>query len=121
MSKRYILGLIAVAVLAAAGIIAYIIMKNAPTNDPTAEIYQNGELIRTVPLSEDCEFTIICNEGSNTVTVKNGAVMISAADCPDKVCVKTGAVSGGAIPIVCLPHRLEIRVVNGNSEIDAAV
>ena len=121
MSKRYILGLIAIMVLAAAGIIAYILMKNAPTTDPIAEIYQNGELIRTLPLSEDREFTVTCAEGSNTITVKNGAVMISAADCPDKVCVKTGAVSGGAVPIVCLPHRLEIRVVNGNSEIDAAI
>lgn len=121
MSKRYILGLIAVAVLAIAGIIAYILMKNVSAENPTAEIYQNGELIHTVPLSEDCEFTVTCAGGYNTVTVKNGAVMISAADCPDKVCVKTGAVSGGAIPIVCLPHRLEIRVINGNPEIDAAV
>lgn len=121
MSKKYILGLAAIAFLAAAGIIAYILMKNAPTEAPTAEIYQNGELIRTVPLSEDCEFVVTCAEGFNTVTVKNGAVMISSADCPDKVCVKTGAVSGGAIPIVCLPHRLEIRVINGNSEIDAAI
>lgn len=121
MSKRYILGLISVAVLAIAGIIAYIMMKNVSTENPTAEIYQNGELIRTVPLSEDCEFTVTCAEGSNTVTVKDGAVMISAADCPDKVCVKTGAINGGAVPIVCLPHRLEIRVVNGDSDADAAI
>lgn len=121
MSKRYILGLIAIAVLAIAGIIVYILMKNASVKDPIAEIYQNGVLIRSLPLSEDCEFTVTCNEGFNTITVKNGAVMISEADCPDKVCVKTGAVSGGAIPIVCLPHRLEIRVINGSPEIDAAV
>lgn len=121
MSKRYILGLSAVLILAIGGIITFFLMKNSPTADPIAEIYQNGELIRTVPLSEDCEFTVTCDEGFNTVTVKNGSVMISQADCPDKVCVKTGAVSGGAVPIVCLPHRLEIRVVNGNSEIDAAV
>lgn len=113
MSKRYILGLIAVAVLAAAGIIAYIVMKSVPTVNPVAEIYQNGKLIRSVPLSEDCEFTVTCAEGYNTVTVKDGAVMISSADCPDKVCVQTGAVSGGAVPIVCLPHRLEIRVAGG--------
>lgn len=121
MSKRYILGLTAIAILAIVGIAAYIMMKNVSVKNPTAEIYQNGELIRTVSLSEDCEFTVTCSEGSNTVMVKSGAVMISAADCPDKVCVKTGAISGGAVPIVCLPHRLEIRVINGNSEIDAAV
>ncbi len=120
MDKKYIFGLIAVAVLAAAGIAAYFIMKSASTADPTAEIYQNGELIRILPLTEDCEFTVTCAEGSNTVTVKDGAVMISSADCPDKVCVRTGAISGGAVPIVCLPHRLEIRVVGGG-ELDAAV
>lgn len=113
MNKKYMAALIALLVIATAGIAVWFVMKNAERVEPMAEIIQDGKLLRTVPLSENTEFTIECAEGFNTVTVKDGAVMISQADCPDRICVKTGAVSGGAVPIVCLPHRLEIRVVNG--------
>ena len=112
MSKKYFIALGLLLVIAAAGIVVWLIMKDADRAHPTVEIIQNGTLLRTVPLSEDTEFTIKCAEGFNTVTIKDGAVMISSADCPDLICVKTGSISGGAMPIICLPHRLEIRVVN---------
>lgn len=121
MNKKYFTALGLLLVIAAAGIAVWFIMKNAEREQPTVEIIQDGKLLRTVSLSEDTEFTIECAEGFNTVTVKDGAVMISSADCPDLVCVKTGAISGGAVPIVCLPHRLEIRVVSGGEEPDAVV
>lgn len=113
MSKRYIIALTALLLAAAAGIAVWFVLKSAGREDPTAEIIQDGKLLRRVPLSENTEFTVTCADGYNTVTVKDGAIMITSADCPDKVCVKTGAISGGAVPIVCLPHRLEIRIVNG--------
>lgn len=114
MSKKYIAALVSLLVIAAAGIVIWFVMKNARRVEPMAEIFQDGKLLRTISLSENTEFTIECPEGFNTITLKDGAIMVSAADCPDRVCVKTGAISGGAVPIVCLPHRLEIRVVNGN-------
>lgn len=121
MSKKYIIALAALLLTAAAGIAVWFVMKNAEREDPTAEIIQDGKVLKTVPLSENTEFIIECDDGYNTVTVKDGAVMISAADCPDQVCVKTGAISGGAVPIVCLPHRLEIRVVDGADSVDAEI
>lgn len=120
MSKKYIIAIAALLVLAVVGIAVWFIMKNAERENPTAEIIQNGKVIKTVPLSEDTEFTITCEDGYNTVVIRNGAVMISDADCPDRVCVKTGAISGGAVPIVCLPHRLEVRVINGEG-VDALI
>lgn len=120
VSRKYIIALGALLVIAAAGIAVWFVMKGTVREDPAAEIIQDGKVIRTVSLSENTEFTVTCEGGFNTVVVKNGAVMISEADCPDKVCVKTGAISGGAVPIVCLPHRLEIRVVNGGG-LDAEV
>lgn len=120
MSKRYVIALAALLVIAAAGIAVWFVMKNVEREDPTVEIIQDGKVLKTVPLSENTEFIIECDDGYNTVIIKDGAVMISAADCPDQVCVRTGAISGGAVPIVCLPHRLEIRVVNG-AGLDARV
>ena len=113
MGKKYFIALGLLLVIAAAGIVIWFIMNSTRYNNPAAEIVQDGKLLYTVSLSEDAEFTIECAEGFNTVTVKNGAVMISFADCPDQICIKTGAISGGSVPIVCLPHRLEIRIING--------
>ena len=49
----------------------------------------------------------------NTIAVENGEVRVAAADCPDQTCVKMGALRSRALPIVCLPHHLTIRFVDG--------
>lgn len=119
MDKKTAFGVLGLILLAAGLIALWFVMRAAPVQNPAAEIYQNGELIRTVPLSEDAEFTVNCSDGYNTVTVKDGEISVTAADCPDKVCIRTGAISGGGVPIVCLPHRLEIKIVNAESYVDA--
>ncbi len=108
------------ALIAAGGITAWILMNNVEYDNPVAEIYQNSKLLRIVPLDENSEFTIKCEIGYNVITVSNGKISVSSADCPDKVCVDMGEISGGA-PIVCLPHQLEIRVVNGKSAADTDI
>ncbi|MBR2048836.1 MAG: NusG domain II-containing protein [Oscillospiraceae bacterium] len=79
-----------------------------------AEIYSGGTLIKTVALSIDQEFTV---DGRNTVTVKDGRIAVTWAECPDQYCVKRGFRSSGG-DIVCLPNRLVIRFA-GEQEIDA--
>ncbi|MCH5206890.1 MAG: NusG domain II-containing protein [Oscillospiraceae bacterium] len=118
-NKTVFFGVGILVIIAAALIAVWFLMKSSPKENPAAEIRQNGVLIKTVPLSEDAEFTVTCESGFNTVAVKNGAISVTSADCPDKVCVKTGEISGGGIPIICLPHRLEITVINGESTVDA--
>lgn len=119
MSKKLWVCVAAAVVLAAALVVLWCLMRNIERLDPTAEIYLDGELVKSVPLSDECQFVVECEAGFNQITVRDGEIFVSDADCPDKVCVHTGAISGGAVPIVCLPHRLEIRVVNGDGSVDA--
>ena len=118
MNRKMIAAAVVLALAAIAGIVVFLLMERAEINDPYAEIYQDGKLIKTVSLSESAEFTVYCEDGFNVVTVGEGKICVSSADCPDKICVRQGKVSG-AVPIVCLPHRLEIRVVNGDEKVDA--
>ena len=83
-----------------------------------AEIYSDGKLIATLSLAVDQEKTIESSYGINVVTVKDGKIAVTHADCPDGYCVKRGFCSGGA-QIVCLPNRLVIRF-GGQQEVDAA-
>ena len=78
-----------------------------------AEIYSGGELVTTVSLARDQELDI---GGHNTVTVQDGKIAVTWADCPDHYCMERGFCSGGR-DIVCLPNRLVITFV-GEQELD---
>ena len=79
-----------------------------------ANVYRDNECIYSVDLSlvtEGFEKTFTDEKGhTNTIRVEKGRIRMIEADCPDKVCVDTGWISTRAVPIVCLPHHLVIRV-----------
>ena len=85
-----------------------------------AEISSGGTVVKTVDLRVNQHVTVTAeNGGSNTVTVRDGRIAVTEADCPDHYCMNRGFCSGGT-PIVCLPNRLVIRFV-GEQPIDAVV
>ena len=85
-----------------------------------AKITSDGEVITIVDLKIDQQFTVESDRGgSNTITVKNGAIAVTAAECPDHYCMKRGFRSGGT-QIVCLPNRLVISFLD-EAEVDFVV
>ena len=84
-----------------------------------AEIWSDGVLIETVDLHTDRVLTVENGSGVNTVTVEDGKIAVTAANCPDHYCMHRGFCSGGT-QIVCLPNRLVIKFV-GEQEIDSVV
>lgn len=88
-------------------------------DEKTAYIYSEGELLYTINLDgKNDEFTINTDYGYNIICIKNGKIGITDADCPDKTCVKTGFTDSVYIPVICMPHRLEIVIKNGSLEMD---
>ena len=85
----------------------------------SAKVESEGKIIRIVDLAASQEFTVEVDGGYNTVTVKDGKIAVTAADCPDHYCVRQGFCNSGK-QIVCLPHKLVISFL-GESEIDGAV
>lgn len=73
-----------------------------------AEVWSDGTLVCRVDLSIPQSFRVQSPYGYNVVTVRDGGICVSEADCSGNDCVHTGLRSGGA-PIICLPHRLVIR------------
>lgn len=95
-----------------------IIKYSVPENGPTAEVYQNGNLIASIALNDvDASYTFTVRAedgGSNVIEVRQGAIGIITADCPDRICVQQGFISNSALPITCLPHRLVIQIRKEN-------
>lgn len=59
-------------------------------------------------------------EGYNLLLIENGQVWVTDADCPDQLCVRQGSISRNGESIICLPHRLVIRIQSKEeSELDA--
>ena len=90
----------------------YILLPHRQTNRYIAEIYQDGELLTGIPLSDVKDiytFTVTSPSGcQNRVEVRPGSIGIISAACPDKLCVHQGFISDSRIPITCLPNRLVI-------------
>ncbi len=118
MKSKYWLALFAAVLALCLGLSVFL---SAPREAaPYAEVRSGGKLLKTVELSEAQEFTVPAPGGGfNTVTVRDGKIAVTAADCPDHYCVKQGFCNSG-VQIVCLPHNLVISFV-GAEEIDGAV
>ncbi len=61
-------------------------------------------------LQEDREITVALENGTNLLIIRDGQVWMEEADCPDRLCVRQGAVSRVGESIICLPHELVVTV-----------
>ena len=84
-----------------------------------ALVYQDGALLYTLDLRQDQMLTVTGPAGENTITVADGEVFVSRADCPDQICVQHGPLQKRGGPIVCLPNRLTIEWAEHDAQVDA--
>ena len=132
-SKRNIVLYCVIAVVFIASICAGNLISNAENKSTIVGIFKNGELVKTIDLSDDdfssrTHFDIGTSEtGINSVRVKLNTIWVTNSDCPNKICVNGKRISYSSVydsnfPIICVPNRLEIRIISGEkSEIDAIV
>ena len=107
-----------VAMLAVAVLLCFLPDRNAPA--AYAQIYLNGELIKTVALQEDQTF-LVEDRYSNQITVTGGKIAFSDSDCPGRDCVHSGSIDSTGRSLVCLPNGVEIRVVAAETDVDFVV
>ena len=115
MKTRTWIVLIAVVLTVCLGISIWFFL---PREDAaTAKIISNGKVAHIVDLSVNREITVDTGDGGrNIVTVRDGKIAVTEANCPDHYCMDRGFCSSGS-PIVCLPNRLVIEF-QGELEVD---
>ncbi len=72
----------------------------------TVVITQDNKTVFEVPLSKNNTFDL----GSNTVTVADGKVLVTEADCKNQICVNHAAISKKGECIVCLPNKVIVEI-----------
>ena len=116
--KGDVLAIVLVAVIAV--VVAVCFLPKSQTGPVQAQIYQEGVLLKTLSLDTDTSFEVT-GKYTNTITVENGKIAITASDCPGEDCVHSGAIHSSGRSLVCLPNEVEVRVVNSRSDVDFVV
>lgn len=123
LKERYKRDIVFIAVLLAVSIAAYAVINIVFKKDGTTIVIKvDGEALYELPIARDGELSLEGYQGgSNRVVIQNGSVAMTEADCPDKLCVKTGKISKTGESIVCLPHRVVIEIRGGGQKVDSVV
>lgn len=94
-------------------------MHRGQSDAVMAQIYQDGKLIEEIPLTGNRTLTVT-GSYTNVITVADGKIAVTSTDCPGEDCRHTGWIHVAGGSIVCLPNRVEIRLV-GDGGVDAVV
>ena len=116
--KRLDLFIITGALLAAG--IVFLILQLTAEDGAVVEVVEDGEVIAEFSLDEDITYEIVTDSGTNTLVIEGGAASVTDADCADKICVNHAAISKDGESIICLPHKIMVRISGGEeTDLDA--
>ena len=110
--------LLILALLALAGS-AWSVLRLTRHQGGEAVVTVDGETVATLSLAEDGRFPIAAGAGSNLIEVSDGRVRVAEADCPDRLCARSGWARYDGETIICLPHKLVVTVRGGTAGYDA--
>ncbi len=116
--KRGDLWLILGVLLAAAGL--FVLLWWLPKPGAAVEITVDGRLYATLPLDSPTTLEIPSDTG-NTLVIADGQATVTAAGCPDGICVRHRAIHRTGESIVCLPNQVVITVIGGTPALDGEV
>nr|WP_314278503.1 NusG domain II-containing protein [uncultured Peptostreptococcus sp.] len=81
------------------------------------EVYVENKLYNTYPLDKEKRVQIKEKNGRiNNIYIHNRGVEMTQANCPDKVCIHTGFINKPGQSIVCLPHKINIKIVSDKED-----
>ena len=111
--------LLTAAILVFAGVLLVRHFTAGP-GDGWVVVSRDGVVEERLPLSEDNRLLLKDASGNeNLLVIEGGSVRLEDADCPDRLCVRQGAISRSGESIICLPHKLVI-TIEGRAETDSS-
>lgn len=103
------------AILLAAG--AFVLFTNLTRQEGgSAVVYVSGKEVARYPLGKPAEAVLTgAGGGTNTLVIAGGKADVTAASCPDGLCVSQGSISYENQTIVCLPNELVVQIEGGEN------
>ena len=117
--KKNITILLIVAILLFSGLL-YIISRLMTDDSNQVIVFVDGQEYGAYYLNDTQEIRIETEHGYNLLVIQDGQAYVKEADCDNQVCVHTQPVRESGGQIICLPHKVVIRLKSTEkSEIDA--
>lgn len=76
-----------------------------------------GTVVYKGELSENRKVTVTGKFGDVRIQIREGKVGVVSADCPNKVCVRTGWRSLSGESIICVPNRVLVKILGERSNV----
>ena len=107
-----------ICVLCIAALIFCAVCFLAPQGN-TVKIEVESKEVASFSLDENRTYTVKKDgKVTNVVEIKDKKVSVTAADCPDKICVKHREISKSGESIICLPNKVVVSIEGENKEVD---
>ena len=111
---------ILVSIILLIALVMYIFPKFLAESADQILVLVDGREYGIYSLHETKEIRIETEQGYNLLVIKEGQAYVAEADCENQVCVHTKPITQNGGQIVCLPHRVVIRLQTiEKREIDA--
>lgn len=107
MIKKYKKDIVIILVLLIMAVISIVFINICFDKGNTVVVIVDDKELYTYDLNE--EQTINLPTG-NTLVIEDGYAYISHSDCPDKICIKQGKIQNVGETIICLPHKLVVKI-----------
>ena len=115
--KKYRLDIIFIAAILTVSLIAVGIMLLTRKEGAEVVVSVGGEEVGRYSLAENGEYSV--NGGSNVFVIENGEVYMKTSTCHGfQDCVEKGRIKYKNDTIVCLPNKVELRIVGDAPEKD---
>lgn len=98
-------------------LVVFLVMNMMKKEGSKLIISVDGKVYDTLELDKNMTYTVRGADGAyNTFEIKNGAVHMLEASCPDKLCVHQKSIHYNAETIVCLPNKVVLQVVSDEED-----
>ncbi len=106
-------------IILALSVLGFVVLRKNSSSSSIIEISVSGKTVKSIPLSSDGEYEIKTDYGYNIICVKSGQAWVEDSDCPNKDCQRFGKIDSEGQIILCLPHKLSVRIIGEKGGSDA--
>ena len=100
--------------------LSLIIINKTKKEGITAIVYYENKEILKIDMNLDKEYTVQGLLGDVIIEVKENKIRVKKENSPNHICSKEGYISDSTKPLICLPNKVVIKIVQ-SSDMDGVV
>jgi len=102
-------------VLLGIGLLSILGVRRMLAPGETASVAVANRVVKKIPLAVEENHSVTGAIGPMTLRVSKNGVQVIHSQCPEKICIRQGAISRRGQLIVCVPNRM-IVAIDGEKE-----